>query len=151
METKTVILEDGDLYNMTYDGLQSNRLSYEQNHINRHNKEEKKKPIAFSVINSEEDENIEEDHNEGMALINHGRRQILRQRQQRPQQTFKDNEFTRNDDCGYHCGKPGHIKQNYPELRKRSSKEKRNFGAWNDEDESKDDAETTNMCFMTIR
>lgn len=63
-----------------------------------------------------------------MALINRRFRQILRQRKQRPQ-GFKNNEFTRNNDHYYHCGKPGYIKQNCRKLRRRLSKKNRNFGA----------------------
>lgn len=70
-----------------------------------------------------------------MSLINCGVRQILKQRQQRPQ-GFKNNKFTRNNDRCYYYGKLGRMKQNYPELRRRSSRKNKNFESWSDEDET---------------
>lgn len=71
---------------MTYDELRGNIIAYEQNHIKRHAKEEKKKSVAFNVSNHEDEEHEAEEDNEGYALINHGVIDILRQRRQRPQQ-----------------------------------------------------------------
>ena len=58
-ETKVVILKLGDLQNMTYDELRGNLMAYEQNHINRYNKDDKKKTVAFigeTLQNEEEDD-----------------------------------------------------------------------------------------------
>lgn len=69
-ETKDTILEDGDLHKMTYNELWDNLLTYEYNHINRHNKEEKK-TTAFSVASLEEEEkNMDEEDSKGMTHIN---------------------------------------------------------------------------------
>ena len=46
-ETKVVILKDWDLQNMTYDELWGNLMAYEENHINRYTKDNKKKAMAF--------------------------------------------------------------------------------------------------------
>lgn len=138
-KTKVVILKNGDLHNMTYDELRGNLIAYEQNHINNYSKEERKKVVAFNAVTPGEEKHTDEDNNEGVALINRGVSQILRQRQQRPQ-GYKNNKFRRNDDCCYHCGKLGHIKQNCPKLRKGSSKKNKSFGVWSDDDETEDDA-----------
>ncbi|KAH0673702.1 hypothetical protein KY290_025952 [Solanum tuberosum] len=106
-ETKAAILEDEDLEKMTYDELRGNLMAYEQNHINRYQKDDKKKTVAFSVAPTEVEEDIDETQSEGMALINHGVRQMLRQR---PKQDFKNSDYQRNDDRCYYCGKPRHIK-----------------------------------------
>lgn len=84
-KTKATILENRDLHNTTYERLRDNLFAYEQNHINRYRKDDKKKPISFSAIRSGEDENIDENNNKRMSLINRGVRKILRQRPQRPQ------------------------------------------------------------------
>lgn len=109
-ETKASILEDGHLQKMTYDELRGNLIAYEQNHINRYNKNDKRKIEAFTTGTLEIEEEIDESQSEGMILINCGVRQMLRQRRQRPQQDFKNNEYSRNDDRCYCCGKPGHIR-----------------------------------------
>lgn len=44
---------------MTYDELRGNLMAYEQNHINRYNKDDKKKTVAFigeTLQNEEEDD-----------------------------------------------------------------------------------------------
>lgn len=41
--------------------------------------------MAFTAETSEIEENVGENQDEGMALINRGVRQMLRQRRQRPQ------------------------------------------------------------------
>jgi len=48
-QTKVAILEDGDLQKMTYDELRGNLMAYEQIHINRYNKDDKKKMVAFTA------------------------------------------------------------------------------------------------------
>ena len=58
-ETKVFNLIDWDLQNMTYDELRGNLMAYEQNHINRYNKDDKKKTVAFigeTLQNEEEDD-----------------------------------------------------------------------------------------------
>uniref|UniRef100_M1E0R9 CCHC-type domain-containing protein n=1 Tax=Solanum tuberosum TaxID=4113 RepID=M1E0R9_SOLTU len=120
-ETKAPILEDGDLQKMTYDELRGNLMAYEKNHINRYNKDDKKNTVAFTAERTEIEEEADENQDEGMALINQGVRQILRQRRQRPQQDLKNNDFKRNDDRCYYCGKPIYIKQNCPERRRRKN------------------------------
>lgn len=60
--------------------------------INKYNKEEKKNTISFSILNEKEG-NVAKERIEGMALINSEIRHILRLRQQRPQQYFKNNDY----------------------------------------------------------
>lgn len=86
-----------------------------------------------------------------MTLINRGVKNILRYGQQRSQQSFKNNDYPRNDDRFYHYGKPGHIKQNFPELRRRSSKKHKNFRSWSNENKTEEDTKTVNMCFLAIK
>ena len=53
-KTKVNILEDGDQQNMTYDWLRRNLMAYEKNHINRYNKDDKKKVVAFTTETPEQ-------------------------------------------------------------------------------------------------
>ncbi|KAH0646552.1 hypothetical protein KY284_034436 [Solanum tuberosum] len=153
-ETKAAILEDGDLQLMTYDELRGNLMAYEQNHINRYNKDEKKKTVAFNVEVYEVEEEVDEASSEGMAFITRGVRQMLRQRKQRPQQESRNNSYSRNDDRCYHCGKPGHIRQNCPEIKRKNYRRNDNpksLGAWNEEDVYEEDpSESANICFMAL-
>ena len=59
-ETKVVILKLGDLQNMTYDELRGYLMSYEKNHINRYNKDDKKKTMAFIGVTLETEEEADE-------------------------------------------------------------------------------------------
>ena len=113
-ETKTSILEEGDLQIITYDELRGNLIAYELNHINRYNKNDKKIILAFMAETTDIEEEVDEYQCEGMTLIYKGVEKVLRQRRQRPQQEFGKNEFQRNDDQCYYCGKLGHIKKNSP-------------------------------------
>ncbi|KAH0765629.1 hypothetical protein KY285_001500 [Solanum tuberosum] len=142
-ETKTAILEDGDLEKMTYDELRGNLMAYEQNHINIFHKDDKRKKVAFKAGTTEVEEEIDETQSEGMALINQGVRQ-------RHQQGFKNNKYQRNDDRCYYCGKPFHIKQNCLE-RKLRSEDTTTLGAWSQGETSEDDHDkTANICFIAL-
>ena len=55
-------------------------------------------------------EEVNEYQSKGMTLINRGVKQMLRERRQSPQKEFNNNEFKRNNDHYYYCGKQGHIK-----------------------------------------
>lgn len=77
-ETNFPILEDGDFQNITYGKLQVNLIAYERNYINRYNKEENKKPIAYNVLPIEKKDFLEEANSKEMALINRGVRQIMK-------------------------------------------------------------------------
>jgi len=79
-ETKTAILEDGDLQIMMDDELRGNLMAYEQNHINTYIKDDKKKTVAFTSETSKVREEVYEYQDEGMTLINRRVRQMLRQR-----------------------------------------------------------------------
>jgi len=87
-----------------------------------YNKDDKKKTVAFTPETSEIGKEVGEDQDERMTLINQRVIQMLRQRRQRPQQDFNNNDFKRNDDQCYYCGKPGHIKQNCLEWRRRNNR-----------------------------
>lgn len=93
-------------------------MTYEQNHINRHDNGEKKKVVAFTAETLEIEEESGENNDEGMTHINRRVTQMTRQRRQRPQQDFRIEKFKWNDDRCYYCGEPGHIKQNYPKHRR---------------------------------
>lgn len=49
-------------------------------------------------MNREEKGNIAEDNSEDMTHVNRRVRHILRQRHQQSQQSFKNNDYLRNDD-----------------------------------------------------
>ncbi|KAF3635104.1 hypothetical protein FXO37_26154 [Capsicum annuum] len=71
-ETKATILEDRDLNKMMYDELRGNLMAYEQNHMKRHAKEDKRKSVAFNVSNYEDEEHKVKKDNEvriSIALI----------------------------------------------------------------------------------
>lgn len=55
-------------------------MSYEQNHISRYNKDDKKKRVAFADETADAGEEADENQDEGMALITRGVRQTLKQR-----------------------------------------------------------------------
>ena len=68
-------------------------MAYEHNHINRYNKDEKKKSVAFTVETSDIGDEVDEYQSEGMTLINRGVKQLLRKRRQRRQQEFNFNKI----------------------------------------------------------
>ncbi|KAH0725399.1 hypothetical protein KY284_001264 [Solanum tuberosum] len=90
-ENKATILEDGDLEKMTYDELRGNIMAYEQNHINRFHKDDKRKIVAFTAGTTAVEVEIDETQSEGMSLISQGVRQ-------RPQQERKRRNKQRNED-----------------------------------------------------
>lgn len=63
---------------MTYYELRGNHIAYELNHIRRYNKEEKKKLAGFNIVNTREEESLYKDNSEGMAVIYHILRQIIK-------------------------------------------------------------------------
>lgn len=74
---------------MTYDDLRGNIMAYEQIHINRYKKYDKKKRVAFIVYTSDVGDEADENQDERMTLITRGVRKMLKQRRQRPQHDFK--------------------------------------------------------------
>ncbi|XP_015169912.1 uncharacterized protein [Solanum tuberosum] len=101
-ETKAVILEDGDLQKMTYDKLRGNLMAYEQNHINRYNKDDKKETVVFTTETSKIGEEADEDQDEGLALINRG---------EKSKKTYKKGMWALNSGCSRHmCGKKENFK-----------------------------------------
>ncbi|XP_060182962.1 uncharacterized protein LOC132612907 [Lycium barbarum] len=64
-ETKAIVLKDRNL-DVTYDKLRGNLMTFEKNHINRHQKEEKKKVVAFKTQVEEFDDDFKE---EEVAMI----------------------------------------------------------------------------------
>lgn len=77
-ETKTSILEEGDLQIITYDELRGNLIAYELNHINRYNKNDKKIILAFMAETTDIEEEVDEYQCEGMTLIYKGVEKVLR-------------------------------------------------------------------------
>ena len=65
---------------MTYDKLRGNLMAYEQHNINWYNKDDKKKIVAFTIEISDTSEEENENQDDLMTLINHGVREMLRQR-----------------------------------------------------------------------
>ena len=86
-----------------------------------YNKNNKKKNVAFTAKTSDIGEEFDEYQREEITLKNRGVKHILRQRRQILQQEFNNNEFKRNDDPCYYCGKLGHIKQNCQKRKKRNN------------------------------
>lgn len=81
-------------------------MEYEQNHINRYNKDYNQKTVAFTAETTEIKEESYENLDEGMTLVTRGVRKMLRQRRHIPQQDFKNNDFKRNNDHCYYFGEP---------------------------------------------
>ena len=50
-------------------------MAYEQNHINRYNKDDKKNIVAFTAETSDIGKEADEYQSEGMSLINRGVKQ----------------------------------------------------------------------------
>lgn len=69
---------------MTYDELRGYLMYYEQNHIHRYNKENKRK-TWHSHLKVDIRKEVDENQDEGMTLINRGVRHMLRQTKQKPQ------------------------------------------------------------------
>ena len=67
---------------MTYDELRGNLMDYEQNHINRYNKDDKKKTMAITAQTSYIREEFNKYQSKGMTLINRGVKQMFRRRRQ---------------------------------------------------------------------
>lgn len=55
-------------------------MAYEQNNINRYNKEENKKVVAFISALPETEEENDEENSDGTTLINCGVRYMLRKK-----------------------------------------------------------------------
>lgn len=113
---------------MSYDELWGNLLAYEEKHINRYSKEEKKTLKAFHATTLEEDENIDKDNYEGTTLINQGVDKSLDKGSRDPKISITRSSQKQTNQC-YHRRKEGQIKKNYQKLRRRSSKENKNLGS----------------------
>ena len=57
---------------MKYDELRGNLMTYEQNQINKYNKDDKKKTDALKNETSDNEQEVDEYQNEGMTFINKG-------------------------------------------------------------------------------
>ncbi|XP_059315394.1 uncharacterized protein LOC132066004 [Lycium ferocissimum] len=155
-ETKAIVLEDGNLDNFTYDELRGNLMAFEKNHIQRYQKDEKKKMVAFKSQAEESDDEFKE---EEVSMISRhvieGKRRSRNNRKGNSNfRKGKSSVVQRNDGKCYECEKYGHIASECPDAKRKPSKncqKQRAFISWSEDEVSEDDEEgMTNICFMAI-
>ncbi|XP_060210332.1 uncharacterized protein LOC132637231 [Lycium barbarum] len=156
-ETKAIVLEDGNLDKFTYDELRGNLIAFEKNHIQRYQKDEKKKVVAFKAQVEESDDDFKE---EEVAMISrHVIEAMRRSRNNRKgSSNFRKAKTPtgqqKNDEKCYECGKYGHIASECPEIRKKPTRgyqKQRAFSSWSEDEISDEESEEgENMFFMAL-
>ncbi|XP_075098790.1 uncharacterized protein LOC107765553 [Nicotiana tabacum] len=159
-QPKVIALECQDLDKMSYDKLRGDLIAFEKTHLDRQIQHKKKKTVSFKANVAElENEEEEEEHDENIAMLSQVVTSMMEKNRysRRGRSNFRkgrmSNENDKNDGRCYECGKYGHIQADYPELKKKLSRnfqKKKSCGAWSDEEEY-DHEEIANMCFMVTK
>ncbi|KAE8678027.1 hypothetical protein F3Y22_tig00111458pilonHSYRG00129 [Hibiscus syriacus] len=164
---KTAIIESKDLTSLTLEELIGSLLTHEMmledevdlNKIDETPKEKEKKKnigVALKSTKDESDSNNDDDDEE-MALFAKRFRKMMRPYRGRK---FKRNEGLKNEPkekdpiiC-YECKKPGHVKYDCPQLKKKGqskNKHKAHVATWSDEESSdEEEQEVANLCLMAF-
>ncbi|XP_057990597.1 uncharacterized protein LOC131172979 [Hevea brasiliensis] len=164
-ETKvTVIFDTKDFSKFTYDELIGSLITHEmlydksKSNVDDENKrrgiplksnqeDELRKTIAFKVASSDSSNSSSDEYD--LAMIT-----------KRFKKAFKKGGETSKDQSEikcFECNKPGHIKPNYPKLKKKNSKDKSKkalVAGWMDSDDSSSDnssdKEVARICLMAL-
>ncbi|XP_060170564.1 uncharacterized protein LOC132601497 [Lycium barbarum] len=151
------LVRNGNLDKFTYDELRGNLIAFEKNHIERYQKDEKKKVVAFKAQVEESDDDFKE---EEVAMISrHVIEAMRRSRNNRKgSSNFRKGKTPtgqqKNDEKCYECGKYGYIASECPEIRKKPTRgyqKQRAFSSWSEDEISDEESEEAeNMCFMAL-
>ncbi|XP_060187573.1 uncharacterized protein LOC132616852 [Lycium barbarum] len=123
-ETKAIVLEDGNLDMFTYDELRGNLIAFEKNHIQRYQKDEKKKVVAFKAQVEESDDDFKE---EEVAMIS---RHVI--------EAMRRSTNNRKGSSNFRKGKT-------------STGQQKTDGNWSEDEISDEESEEIeNVCFMAL-
>ncbi|XP_070026662.1 uncharacterized protein [Nicotiana sylvestris] len=160
LKSKVIALECQDLDKISYDDLRGDLIAFEKTHLDKQI-QEKKKTIAFKSTMAEpenEDEVEGGEQDEKIAMLSQVVTNVMRRNRnyRRGKSNFRkgraSNEIDKNDGRCYKCGKFEHVQADYPELKRKLSRnvqKKKAVGALSDEEES-DHEKIANMCFMAL-
>ncbi|GMI95518.1 hypothetical protein HRI_003221100 [Hibiscus trionum] len=163
---RTAIIEARDLKTLKLDALVGSLLTHE---IMRKEREEvkkmvekkdvEKKKVGIALKASCQESDSSEDEDEEMAMLakrftrvmksNRGRKFIRKGDFKSKSKEEKKDQIT----C-YECKKPGHIRYECPQLKRKSfgkkNKLKAQIATWSDDESSEEEEEVANLCLMAI-
>lgn len=159
----TAIEEAKDLSKLSIDELIGSLMTYELNQ-KRGEEEKRKKSLALRASPEESDSSEDEtpeDSNEELAMISKQVKRLMSRRKKilsyrRPRKFIPKGD--KEEIICYECKKPGHMKGECPELKKKKlkkpfQKKKAMVATWSDEEEEEDsnheqEDDIANICFM---
>ncbi|GMI84085.1 hypothetical protein HRI_002077800 [Hibiscus trionum] len=163
---RTTIIEARDLKTLKLDALVGSLLTHEIMRKRREQekkivekKEVEKKKVGIALKASQQESNSSEDEDEEMAMLakrftrfmksNRGRKFI-----RKGDFKSKSKEEEKDQLTCYECKKPGHIRSECPQLKKKSfgkkNKLKAQIATWSDDESSEEEEEVANLCLMAI-
>ncbi|KAK8545874.1 hypothetical protein V6N13_067132 [Hibiscus sabdariffa] len=169
---RTAIIEAKDLKTLKLDALMGSLLTHEimkqgredekkreEKKLEKKEVEKKKIGIALKASQEESDSSGEEDDEEMAMLAKRFTRFMKSQRGRRFQRKVdfknKSKEEEKDQLICYECKRPGHIRSECPQLKKKSFGKKKKLKAqiatWSDEESSdKEEQEVANLCLMAL-
>ncbi|GMI76746.1 hypothetical protein HRI_001343900 [Hibiscus trionum] len=163
---RTAIIEAKDLKTLKLDALVGSLLTHEIMRKGREQekkmvekKEVEKKKVGIALKASQLENDSSEDEEEEMAMLAKRFTQFMKSNRGRKfmrRRDFKSKNKEEEIDqitC-YECNKPGHIRSECPQLKKKSfgrkNKLKAQIATWSDDESSVEEEEVANLCLMAI-
>ncbi|GMI98499.1 hypothetical protein HRI_003519200 [Hibiscus trionum] len=163
---RTAIIEAKDLKTLKLDALVGSLLTHEIMRKGREQekkiaekKEAEKKKVGIALKASQLENDSSEDEEEEMAMLAKRFTQFMKSNRGRKFMRRRDFKSKNKDEeidpitC-YECNKPGHIRSECPQLKKKSfgrkNKLKAQIATWSDDESSEEEEEVANLCLMAF-